>query len=113
MGVAQAVEHGRTTTALVSWALMGMFLRVFPLAPAPLVFLSLGVMLLDSRLIPRLFGYAALIIGDGFLVLGEIGFANPPLAGRTIVLVELQGLWTLSAGIALITTTPTPRAAPR
>ena len=45
---------------------MTVFVHVFPVAPAPLVYLSLGAVLLGSDVLPRRFGHLALLLGAAF-----------------------------------------------
>lgn len=49
---AQAAVNGHPAVALSSHDVMTVFVHVFPVAPAPLVYLSLGAVLLGSELLP-------------------------------------------------------------
>jgi hypothetical protein len=79
---------------------MSVFVHVFPAAPAPLVYLSLGAVLLDAAVLPRPFAYLALLLGAAFAVVGLSGlFAATVL---TLAVVGLQSLWMLAAAVALL-----------
>jgi hypothetical protein len=97
--LALAAANGHPETALSSYDLMGVFIHIFPLAPAPLIFLALGTLLLESRLLPRALGYPALALGIAYEIVGLVGlFAAPVL---TLVVLGLQSLWVLAAAITL------------
>jgi uncharacterized membrane protein YuzA (DUF378 family) len=69
-------------------------------APAPLVYLSLGAVLLDADVLPRLFGHLALVLGAAFAVVGLTGLYTAPLL--TLVVVGSQSLWIAAAAIWLL-----------
>jgi hypothetical protein len=50
---AQAAADGHPAVALSSYEVMSAFVHVFPMAPAPLVYLSLGAALAGSDVLPR------------------------------------------------------------
>ena len=107
---AQAAVNGHAAAALTSYDVMSVFVHVFPIAPAPLVYLSLGVVLLHAAVLPRLFAYLALVLGAAFAVVGLSGLFTA--AAVTLVVVGSQSLWILAAAIALLArTTPNPTAA--
>lgn len=100
MDLAQAAANGHPETALTSYDIMGVFIHVFPLAPAPLIFLSLGAVLLGSRLLPRVFGALALALGIAFEIAGFVGLFTTPIL--TLVVLALQSLWVVAAALALL-----------
>jgi hypothetical protein len=102
MNVAYATANGHPQTALNSWDLMTMFIHVFPIGPAPLSYLSLGALLLGTALLPRLFGYLALLLGAGFALVGLLGLLVPAVNVGIIALLIAQELWILAAGITLL-----------
>jgi hypothetical protein len=98
--LAQAAANGHQATSLTSFDLMTVFTHIYPIAPAPLIFLSLGTVLLGSRLLPRIFGYLALGLGIAFEIVGLVSLFTAPLLA--IVVLALQSLWVLAAAITLM-----------
>lgn len=98
--LAQAAVSGHPTTALASFDIMSVFTYVYPIVPAPVIFLALGTILLGSYLLPRVVGYLALGLGIAFAVVGFIGLFTTSLL--TIVVLSLQALWVLAAAIMLL-----------
>jgi hypothetical protein len=97
---AQAAANGHPAAALSSYDVMTVFVHVFPVAPAPLVYLSLGAVLLGADVLPRLFGHLALLLGAAFAVVGLSGLYIAPLL--TVVVVGSQSLWILAAAVWLL-----------
>jgi hypothetical protein len=97
--LAQAAANGHQATSLTSFDLMTVFTHIYPIAPAPLIFLALGTILLGSRLLPRTFGYLALALGSAFEIVGLVGLFTTPVL--TLVVLGLQALWVLAAAITL------------
>jgi hypothetical protein len=98
--LAQAAVSGHSTTSLASFDIMSVFTYVYPIVPAPVIFLALGTILLGSHLLPRVLGYLAFGLGIAFAVVGLIGLFTTPLL--TIVVLSLQALWVLAAAITLL-----------
>ncbi|MEO8972676.1 MAG: hypothetical protein ABI406_13885 [Ktedonobacteraceae bacterium] len=98
--LAQAAVSGHPTTSLASFDIMSVFTYVYPIVPAPVIFLSLGTILLESRLLPRVFGYLAFGLGIAFAVVGLAGLFTTSLL--TIIVLSLQALWVLAAAITLL-----------
>jgi hypothetical protein len=100
IAIAEAAANGHAATALSSYDLMGVFIYIYPLAPAPLILLPLGAVLLGSRLLPRAFSYLALGLGIAYLIVGFAGLFTTPLL--TLVVLSLQSVWVVAAAIALV-----------
>jgi hypothetical protein len=100
LDVPQAVADGHPEVALTSYHQQGLFIHIYPLAPAPLIFLGLGAALLGSRLLPRAFGALALALGGAYLVVGLVGLFTTPVL--TLVVLGLQTFWILAAAVALL-----------
>lgn len=98
--LAQAAANGHLETALTSYDLMGVFIHIYPFAPAPLIFLSLGAVLLGSRVLPRGFGYVAVALGAAFEIVGFAGLFTTPIL--TLVVLGLEALWIIAAAITLM-----------
>ena len=102
MDIALASANGHPETALTSFDLMGVFVHVFPIGPAPAVFVSLGAVLLGSRLLPRMFGYLALVLGLAFEILGFAGLFNATAVTATVFLLIAQEAWILAIAITFV-----------
>lgn len=100
LDLAQAAVNGHQVTALTSFDIMTVFTYIYPIVPAPVIFLSLGTILLGSRLLPRVFGYLAFGLGIAFAVVGLIALFTTPIL--TIVVLSLQALWVLAAAITFL-----------
>jgi hypothetical protein len=98
--LSQAAISGHPTTALASFDIMSVFTYVYPIVPAPVIFLGLGTILLSSAILPRAFAYLALGLGVAFALVGLIGLFTTPLL--TIGVLSLQSLWVLAAALALL-----------
>jgi hypothetical protein len=98
--LAQAAVSGHPTTSLASFDIMSVFTYVYPIVPAPVIFLALGTILLGSNLLPRVLGYFAFGLGIAFAVVGLIDLFTTSLL--TIVVLSLQALWVLAAAITLL-----------
>jgi hypothetical protein len=98
--LAQAAVSGHATTSLASFDIMSVFTYVYPIVPAPVIFLALGTILLGSSLLPRVFGYLAFGLGIAFAVVGFIGLFTTSLL--TIAVLSLQALWVLAASITYL-----------
>ncbi len=98
----QSLASGHPTTGMISFDFTNVFVHVFPMLPAPVLFLAIGAVLISSRLLPRLFGFLAMALGAAFAVVGFIGLFNTTALGVTIALLIGQELWIVAAAIALI-----------
>ncbi len=99
--VVLATVNGHPATALTSLDFTGAFVHVFPIAPS--LILMLGIALLGTHLLPRVFSYLALILGIGAEILGLAGIFS---ASAVTVYVFFTGfgqfLWILAVAIVLI-----------
>lgn len=98
--LAQAAANGHLETSLTSFDLMTVFTYIYPIVPAPVIFLGLGTILLGSRLLPRVFGFLAFGLGIAFAVVGLIALFTTAIL--SIVVLSLQALWVLAAAITLL-----------
>jgi hypothetical protein len=69
---------------------------------APALFLPLGIVLVNSRVLPRLFGYLAIALAIAFACLGIIFLLNLTLPSAVTTFAAVQALWWLAAAITLI-----------
>ena len=98
--LAQAAANGHQVTSLTSFDLMTVFTYIYPIVPAPVIFLGLGTILLGSRLLPRVFGFLAFGLGIAFAIVGLIALFTTAIL--SIVVLSLQALWVLAAAITLL-----------
>jgi hypothetical protein len=102
MDLAQAAINGHQVTSLTSFDIMTVFTHIYPIVPAPLIFLALGYVLLQSHILPRFFTVSALTLGSLFLLAGFISlFVLPWLV---LVVLSLQAFWVVGAAISLLLT---------
>jgi hypothetical protein len=69
---------------------------------APTLFLPLGIVLVSSQILPRLFGYLALLLAACFATLGVVFLLHVTLPGPVTAFAGVQALWWLAAAITLI-----------
>jgi hypothetical protein len=87
---------------LVSLRLISAVQHLFFIVAAPTLFLPLGIVLVSSPLLPRLFGYLALLLAAAFAALGIIFLLDLALPGAVTAFGGVQALWWLAAAIGLI-----------
>jgi hypothetical protein len=69
---------------------------------APALFLPLGIVLVTSKILPRVFGYLALLLSAVFACLGVAFQLMLELPSSVTAFAGVQALWWLAAAIALI-----------
>ena len=69
---------------------------------APAFFIPLGIVLIGSDVLPRLFGYVAVLLGVAFAILGMIFLLSLVLPFWVTAFAGVQALWWLAAAILLI-----------
>ena len=102
VAVPMAASTGDTATVVTTFDLSnGVFVRVFPLAPASVSYMALGAVILGSHVLRPWLGYAALGLGIAFELAGLIAiFASFGLI-LAVALSVGQELWILAAAVAL------------
>jgi hypothetical protein len=100
--VPMAAANGDQATVATTFALSnGVFARIFPLAPAPLVFAGIGVALSGASILPRVFARTVVLISALFFVAGLAAvFATAGLI-LAIVMSVVETIWIAAAAIAL------------
>lgn len=78
----------------------GVFARIFPLAPAPLLFAGLGIALRRSSIMSDLLGTGALIIAVLFIVAGLAAIFSTAGLILAIIMSIVEAVWILVAAIA-------------
>ena len=97
-----AAFNGDRATVATAFALSnGVFARIFPLAPAPMIFAGSGFALRRVPLIPSWFGTAALVIAALFVVSGFAAVFVPAGLVLAIVMSIVEAVWILAAAIVL------------
>ena len=86
----------------VSLALISALQHLYFIVAAPALFFPLGIVLLSSSVLPRLFGYLALLLAIVFAILGITFLFRLTLPAGVTVFAGVQALWWLAAGITLI-----------
>jgi len=76
--------------------------HLYFIVAAPALFLPLGIVLLNSPVLPRVFGHLALILATAFASLGVIFLFSLTLPGPVTAFAGVQALWWLAAAITLI-----------
>jgi hypothetical protein len=99
-----AVYGNPATTGLISLDLIAAIQHLFPMVAAPAVFLPLGAVILSSRVLPHVFGYASIALGGIFATVGLV-FLFAPIMLIVVVLSFIQALWFLTATITLLVST--------
>jgi len=98
--LAQAAANGHQATSLTSFDLMTVFSYIYPIVPAPMIFLGLSTILRGSHLLPRLFGWLAFGLGIAFAIVGLVALFTTSILA--IVVLSLQALWVLAASLTLL-----------
>lgn len=97
-----AAANGDQGTVATAFTLAnGVFTRIYPLAPAPLVFAGIGFALSGTTVLPRFFARSAVVIAALFLISGLAAvFGTPGLIFATVMSV-VEAIWIPAAAIAL------------
>lgn len=86
----------------ISLKLISAVQHLYFIVAAPALFLPLGIVLVSSPILPRLFGYLALLLATAFAALGAIFMLRLTLPDAVTAFGGVQALWWLAAAIALI-----------
>ena len=76
--------------------------HLYFIVAAPTLFISLGAVLIDSNVLPRIFAYFAFVIGISFGLLGVLFLLILVLPVWVTAIAGVQAIWWLSASISLI-----------
>jgi hypothetical protein len=90
------------TMGLISLDLIHAVQHLYFIVAAPALFLPLGAVILGSRVLPRVFGFLALVLGVAFAILGVVSLFSLTLPTLVTAFAGLQTLWWLAAAITLI-----------
>lgn len=76
--------------------------HLYFIVAAPALFLPLGVILVRSQVLPRVFGYLGLALAIVFAALGVIFLLRLTLPNAVTAFAGVQALWWLAAAVAMI-----------
>jgi hypothetical protein len=76
--------------------------HLYFIVAAPALFLPLGIVLVSSRVLPRLFGYLALVLAATFAALGIAFLLTLMLPAAVTAFAGVQALWWLAAAVTLM-----------
>lgn len=76
--------------------------HLYFIVSAPAVFLPLGIVLINSRIIPRVLGYLAIALGAIFALVGMASLLTLALPASITSLGSIQALWWLAAAFSLL-----------
>jgi hypothetical protein len=86
----------------ISLKLISAVQHLYFIVAAPALFFPLSIVLVSSPILPRLFGYLALILATAFAALGVIFLLRLTLPDAVTAFGGVQALWWLAAAITLI-----------
>jgi hypothetical protein len=86
----------------ISLALISAVQHLYFIVAAPTLFLPLGIVLLSSPILPRLFGYLALVLAIAFATLGVAFLLNLTLPAGVTAFAGVQAIWWLAAALTLV-----------
>ncbi len=89
-------------TGLISFNLIHAVQHLYFIVAAPALFVPLGIVILGSRVLPRIFGYLALALGAAFAILGVVFLDNLVLPVLVQAFASVQALWWVAAAITMI-----------
>lgn len=92
-------------TPSLSLNLISAVQHLYFMVAAPALFLPLGVILVRSRILPKLFGYLALALATAFALLGVIFLERLTLPDGVTGFAGVQAAWWLAAAVALLVRT--------
>jgi hypothetical protein len=76
--------------------------HLYFIVSAPALFLPLGIVLINSRVIPRVFGYFALGLGGTFAIVGMASLRILALPPSITSLGSIQAMWWLAAAFSVL-----------
>ena len=97
-----ALNPDPVTMPSISLKLISAVQHLYFIVAAPAFFLPLGIILVSSPILPRVFGYLALLLAAAFAGLGVIFMLRLTLPDAVTAFGGVQALWWLAAAITLI-----------
>ena len=93
------------TMALISYELIHAVQHLYFIVASPAFFVPLGVVILNSDVLPRLLGYLALLLGAAFAIAGVVTLLSLEVPSVIQLSASIQIFWWLAAAITLIVRT--------
>lgn len=97
-----ALFSNPVTMGLISNEIAHAVQHLYFIVAAPALFLPLGIVVLSSSVLPRIFGYLALILGAAFVVLGITSLHSLILSSAVTSLAAIQALWWMAGAITVM-----------
>ncbi|HLH06164.1 MAG TPA: hypothetical protein VKW78_02895 [Terriglobales bacterium] len=97
-----ALDAVPSSMGLIGNAVGHVIQHLYFIVAAPAVFIPLGIVIRGSRVLPRVFGTLAILLGTAFFVLGVKTLYDQILSPAVTSFAAIQALWWLSAAIALM-----------
>jgi hypothetical protein len=97
-----ALNPDPVTMPSISLKLISAVQHLYFIVAAPALFLPLGIILVSSPILPRVFGCLALLLAAAFAGLGVIFMLRLTLPDAVTAFAGVQALWWLAAAITLI-----------
>jgi hypothetical protein len=97
-----ALLSNPATIGLISLDLIHAVQHLYFIVAAPALFLPLGAVILSSRVLPRVLGYLALVLGAAFAILGIVSLYSLTLPALVTAFAGIQAFWWLAAALTLI-----------
>ena len=96
----QGGVNGDLTTLAVSLNLIKAIQHAYVIVPAPTILLGLGVVILNSHVFPRIFGYLALALG---VIMGILGFVGTFIPLQQVIdsVLTVQEVWFAALAISV------------
>lgn len=96
-----ALNASPATMSAVSLNMVSAVQHLYFIGAAPAVFLPLGLVLFDGRVLPKVFAMSALALGTVFAGLGVLFMLELRLPDFVTTFASVQALWWLAAAITL------------
>jgi hypothetical protein len=96
------LNNNPAAMGLISLELIHSVQHLYFIVGAPALFIPLGVVILGSRVLPRVLGYLAIVLGAAFAIAGIVYLFDLTLPVLVQAFASIQVLWWLAAAILLI-----------
>lgn len=89
-------------TGAISFNLIHAVQHLYFIIAGPALFIPLGIVIVGSRVLPRVFGYLSIVLGAAFAILGIVFLDSLVLPVLVQAFASVQALWWLAAAITMI-----------
>lgn len=96
-----AVNGNPATTGLISLELISAVQHLYSIIAAPMLFIAISIVILQSNVIPHFYGIAGFFFGAAFTILGILALFSP-LQYLIDYLSMVQGFWWLTAALSML-----------